>query len=58
MAQYFCQPLYIEDKYRNRVQYGSKVIVRLSSDHIVVFNVPTGEFLIAPKENDLYETIK
>src|SRR6266487_1827978 len=45
---------FIEDKYRNRVQYGSKVIVRLSSDHIVVFNVPTGEFLTAPMESDLY----
>jgi ribosomal protein S27AE len=45
---------YVEAVYRNRVQYGSKVIVRLSPNHIVVFNIPTGEFLTAPKEFDLY----
>jgi hypothetical protein len=45
---------FVEDKYRNRVQYGAKVVVRLGSHHIVVFNVPTGEFLTTPGEDDLY----
>lgn len=43
-----------KDSYRNRVQYGSKVVVRLGPDHVVVFNVPTGEFLTEPKVEQLY----
>jgi hypothetical protein len=42
------------EPYRNRVQYGSKVVVRLGSDHVVAFNVPTGDFLADPKPEDLY----
>jgi hypothetical protein len=42
------------EPYRNRVQYGSKVVVRLSADHVVAFNVPTGEFLTDPQQPDLY----
>lgn len=42
------------EPYRNRVQYGSKVVVRLGPNHVVAFNVPTGEFLTAPGPTDLY----
>lgn len=40
--------------YRNRVSYGAKAITRLSADHVLVLNVPTGEFSMAPVESDLY----
>lgn len=40
--------------YRNRVQYGCKIVTRLSADHVVAFNVPTGDFLIDPRPADLY----
>jgi hypothetical protein len=39
--------------YRNRVSYGAKVAVRLGKRHLVVLNVPTGEFLTDPKRADL-----
>lgn len=39
--------------YRNRVSYGAKVAVRLSANHVVVLNVPTGPFFAEPKEQDL-----
>jgi hypothetical protein len=39
--------------YRNRVNYGAKVIVRIGPDHVLVLNVPTGEYLISPESNDL-----
>ncbi len=45
---------YVESEYRNRVQYGSKVVVRLGPDHVVAFNTPTGEFLTEPQALDLY----
>src|SRR6266567_1346217 len=40
-------------KYRNRVQYGSKVVVRLGRDHVVALDVPTGDFLTDPTPVDL-----
>ena len=40
--------------YRNRVQYGNKVVVRLGQEHTVVLNIPTGEFLTDPTPGDLY----
>ncbi len=40
--------------YRNRVQYGSKVVVRLGPEHVVVLNVPTGDFLTDPRAEDLH----
>ncbi|MCL4552040.1 MAG: hypothetical protein M1305_00575 [Candidatus Marsarchaeota archaeon] len=45
---------YVEAEYRNRVQYGSKVVVRLGPDHVVAFNIPTGDFLTEPKVEELY----
>jgi hypothetical protein len=45
---------FIEHGYRNRVQYGSKAVVRLGPHHVVVFNVPTGEFINNPGLDDLY----
>lgn len=40
--------------YRNRVQYGAKVVVRLSPTHVIAANVPTGEFLTDPTVDSLY----
>jgi hypothetical protein len=40
-------------KYRNRVQYGSKVVIRLGPDHVVPLDIPTGTFLLEPKTEDL-----
>lgn len=45
---------FIEGTYRNRVQYGAKVVVRLGPEHVVAFNIPTGDFLTDPKSEDLY----
>lgn len=45
---------FVEATYRNRVHYGSKVVVRLGRDHLLAANVPTGEFLLVPKAEDLY----
>lgn len=39
--------------YRNRVNYGAKVIVRLGPDHVAVLNIPTGQFALAPTPTDL-----
>jgi hypothetical protein len=39
--------------YRNRVSYGAKVAVRLGSNHVIVLNVPTGDFLLDPVAEDL-----
>lgn len=39
--------------YRNRVNYGAKVIVRLGTNHVVVLNVPTGGFVLEPTATDL-----
>lgn len=50
---------FVEATYRNRVQYGSKAVVRLGKDHVVALNIPTGEFRLAPTAAELYsfETI-
>jgi len=40
-------------RYRNRVQYGAKVVIRLGPDHVVLLDVPTGEFLTDPRIVDL-----
>lgn len=45
---------FVADGYRNRVQYGAKVVVRLGPDHVVSFNVPTGDFMTEPSLGDLY----
>jgi len=39
--------------YRNRVNYGAKVIARLGADHVLALNVPTGEFVKEPTRTDL-----
>lgn len=36
-----------------RSQYGNKVVVRLGKQHIVAFTVPTGEYRLEPKADDL-----
>ncbi|MDY0388766.1 MULTISPECIES: hypothetical protein [Methanothrix] len=40
--------------YRNRVQYGSKVVARLGPHHVVPIDIPTGDFLLEPSFEDLY----
>jgi len=45
---------FVEAGYRNRVQYGAKVAVRLGTQHVIAFNVPTGQFLTDPQVEDLY----
>jgi hypothetical protein len=39
--------------YRNRVNYGAKVVVRLGPNHVVVLNVPTGAFILEPRPSEL-----
>jgi hypothetical protein len=39
--------------YRNRVNYGAKLVIRLGRDHVIVANVPTGSFTPTPVESDL-----
>jgi hypothetical protein len=45
---------FVEETYRNRVQYGAKIVVRLGTDHVVAFNVPTGDFTTEPQVEALY----
>jgi hypothetical protein len=40
-------------KYRNRVSYGAKVLLRAGPDHVLVLNIPTGDFLFEPVPSDL-----
>jgi len=42
-----------ENTYRNRVNYGAKAILRAGPDHVLVLNVPTGEYLLNPRREDL-----
>ncbi len=39
--------------YRNRVNYGAKVVARIGPDHVLALNVPTGEFQLRPSPEDL-----
>jgi len=39
--------------YRNRVQYGSKVVIRLGPDHVIPLDIATGQFCMAPTIADL-----
>lgn len=39
--------------YRNRVNYGAKVAVRVGSHHMLAMNVPTGAFTLNPTPADL-----
>jgi hypothetical protein len=39
--------------YINRVSYGSKAIVRISRDHVLAVNIPTGEFTLTPSIDNL-----
>lgn len=39
--------------YRNRVSYGAKVLARLGPQHLLVLNIPTGDFLVNPAQADL-----
>lgn len=41
------------DTYRNRVNYGSKVVARLGPHHVMAMDVPTGEFLPSPRPENL-----
>lgn len=42
-----------EHTYRNRVNYGAKVIARVGKDHLLALNVPTGDYLVSPVPADL-----
>jgi len=39
--------------YRNRVNYGAKVIFRSGPHHVLVLNIPTGNFRLEPMPSDL-----
>ena len=39
--------------YRNRVNYGAKVAVRVGPNHTLALNIPTGRFRSSPKPDDL-----
>jgi hypothetical protein len=39
--------------YRNRVNYGAKVIVRLGPHHVIALNIPTGQFVLEPTPANL-----
>lgn len=41
------------ETYRNRVNYGAKLVVRLGTHHVIALNVPTGNFSLSPTVNDL-----
>lgn len=45
--------VYNPDPANYRSQYGTKVVVRLGKDHVVAFNIPTGEFPQTPTAADL-----
>lgn len=40
-------------RYRNRVQYGSKIVVRLGPNHVIPLDVATGKFCLDPIIGDL-----
>lgn len=42
-----------QNSYRNRVNYGAKVVLRIGPHHVVVLNVPTGDYLLTPRFEDL-----
>jgi hypothetical protein len=42
-----------EDTYRNRVNYGAKVIARVGRNHLLALNVPTGDHVLSPTPADL-----
>jgi hypothetical protein len=42
-----------EHTYRNRVNYGAKVIARAGRDHVLCLNVPTGDYVLSPRFEDL-----
>jgi hypothetical protein len=56
-TQYLLEQIYgrafNEHTYRNRVNYGAKVITRVAKDHILALNIPTGDYLLSPGTADL-----
>lgn len=40
-------------EYRNRVQFGAKVVVRIGPQHVLPLNIPTNDFLLSPSIDDL-----
>ncbi len=41
------------ETYRNRVNYGAKVVVRLGAHHVLALDVPTGNYQLSPRPEDL-----
>lgn len=39
--------------YRNRVQYGAKIVIRLGPDHVIPLDIATGDFCMKPSLADL-----
>ena len=39
--------------YRNRVNYGAKVVLRAGTNHVLALDVPTGDYILEPKPRDL-----
>lgn len=40
--------------YRNRVQYGAKVVARIGPHHVIPLDIPTGDFILEPALDNLY----
>ncbi len=40
-------------RYRNRVQYGAKLVIRIGPDHVIPLDIPTGDFVLDPKPANL-----
>ena len=45
---------YHRNTYRNRVNYGAKVVVRLGPSHVLPLDIPTGEYCLEPQVHDLF----
>lgn len=44
---------FVPATYRNRVNYGAKVVARLGPHHVLALDVPTGDFLLSPSTENL-----
>src|SRR5205085_2210772 len=45
--------LYDPQTYRNRVNYGAKLVARTGPHHVLALNIPTGQFVLEPHSSDV-----
>jgi len=45
--------LFDPSTYRNRVNYGAKLVARVGANHVLALNIPTGQFVLQPQPSDL-----